>query len=163
MWHDVYKHCGQPRDGIFADFRRNLRGQYHKACMLVLKHESEFRAIKHGRLSQGWLYRAFWERSQEVPFKKGFYSNKVDDLIESDVAGMCAIKFEDLYNRVGFTTCDLQELHSDFNRLIDKCYVSCLHCLHCICVRDVSRAIAKMKGSSSDGSLISCLIVLMIN
>ena len=155
FWHILWKENGEPKAGVIAEIRKQTRSLYHKAYKMVVRYENEIRLQKVEDSFVAGSEIDMWRKLKKTKKKPMMLPQNVDNVSGTrNIANTFVDKFKSLYNIVGFSDNEINELnHSLADNIRKVC--SCKSCVfmddHAFSPSDVGMAIKKLKSNKSDG------------
>jgi hypothetical protein len=143
LWHDVWIQCGRPRSGCIADIMRRTRAAYHYAVRRIKRQNNN---IVRQRFAEAVLTdntRDFWAETKKLTHQRHASAYMIDGCCDSsDIASLFANKYQALYNSVGYSSEEMEQLKS---ALLERVRYTVNGDSANISVQDVELAISQLK------------------
>lgn len=152
FWHNLWMDNGRPVDGIVFDIRKSTRKAYHKAIKDAVRTQELAAAEEITSNANSKDYASFWKGVRKVKDSKNIVSSVVDDYCTpNDIVNAFALKYEALYNSVGYT----DEWAIGFRKGLDEEVEGCCKSgkcngIHLVSGGDVKFQVVKMKSNKTD-------------
>ena len=99
LWHNLWKDCGRPLDGIIADLRRKTRTDYHKYIYQVKSNQDKITREKIGKNLENNDSKRFWKEIKKLNKSGRKISAKVDGkTTNEEICNNFKHNYEKLYN-----------------------------------------------------------------
>jgi hypothetical protein len=116
FWHNLWKECDKPSNGILYDLMRKTKLQYHYAVRKLKRNSDVLRKEKMAEALNENNSRNFWNEVKKVNDNRIQYPSHVDNITNaSDIASLFASKYEALYNSVPSNKTLLNEIYKNLD------------------------------------------------
>ena len=146
-WHNLWKQCGEPRQGIVYDSKTDAKRQYMYAVRRYNRKEDQLRKEKMAEAICENRNRDFYREMKKL--KPGISTApSIDGQIDSiNIADKFADKYEELYNSV---PPDQQHMDEISNQIQRQC-LTCSEDDSTVKPSDIDKAIQHLKANKGDG------------
>ena len=152
FWHDIWKQCGKPHDGVVADVMRRARATYHYANSFLKKNEYN---IVNERLADMLVNNHstnFWQEVKHIRGCSKCSSCYVGGIFGSDnISEHFAGQYQHLLHTVAYDDSEMSQLYIETCCSIDEYNVK--DCV--VNTVDVMNAASQLKPGKSDGDVLS--------
>ena len=149
FWHNMWKDCNRPSQGVVANIMRRTRARYHAAIRSVRKRQAD---IINDRLATALANnngRQFWSEINSIRHSKRVVSPVVDGCTDSsDIADIFASQYHNLYSSVSYDSSEMCNIQDVLNVRIES---ECITTKYVVTPGDFISAIAKLKAGKRDG------------
>jgi hypothetical protein len=149
LWHNIWAQSGRPRSGCIADIMRRTRAAYHYAVRRVKRNEKD---IVRQRFAEAVLTdntRNFWTETKKLANQRHVGASIIDGCCDSyDIASLFATKYQDLYNSVGYSSLEMEQLQLE---LSERVRYTVTTDSDSVCANDVALAVSQLKFHKRDG------------
>jgi len=154
FWHNMWKENGCPTSGHIFNIRRYTRKRYHHVIKETKRKKDVMVSENVANAFLSNKQRDFWTEIKKIrKCKNNTHPCKLDGVEGDDnIANRFADIYSDLYNSVGYSTCDMESLEGRINEIIcNDCRTCTENETHTIAQSDVIKAVGKLKKGKHDG------------
>ena len=147
IWHNHWKSCGKPHDGLEAELRKIPRARYHRAVRLVTREQDEIRMERMATAILQSNHSDLWKEVKKTKGRGNIVAASIDGLSdENDIAELFSKKCSELYKSAPFDHTEIHHIVKEIDaRLVGE------NCIYEMELTDVKTAIAHLKWGKSDG------------
>ena len=121
FWHEIWLQCGKPRQGEVARIMRMTRSRYHLAIKSTLNTQTQIRNERMGEAICSNNDRNLWKEVKKMNKSNKLLPEIIDNVKGSDnIAKLFFEKNNELYNSVSYEKDEMNDLHSEIDRLINS-------------------------------------------
>ena len=152
FWHNLWKDCGRPIDGLVCQIRRTTRFNYHKAIEQVKRNADNIKRDRVANKLKKGNSKFFWNEISSLKARDSVNTNIIDGKKGKEACNIFCSKYEVSYSK---GRCDnlsetLEKLTTDITNACQNNHSNNVHNLHYITTRMVSDAIKKLNRGKKD-------------
>ena len=119
--HDAWIRDGKPREGVIAREKRISRLRFHYAIRYVTKENIRLRNIKMGEAVANNNDRSLWDEARKMTKASNKLPTMMDGLTdETEISNIFSDKYKTLYNSVGYSQRNMDNLHKEIETQISN-------------------------------------------
>ncbi len=150
FWHQLWVDNGKPRMGLVADIMRKSRRLYHLKVKELQRSKEQNKFSRMAEAISKSNDRDLWKEVKKLS-NSGAQADCIDGITGNQaIADHFASRYKDVYNSVGYSNDNLEDLKAELNELIKD---SDSERDQYVTVQEVDKAVAKLNLNKHDGNL----------